>query len=129
MINETTNFYLILGFIFHSVGDYVTQTNWMANEKTKRFFPAFLHATVYSLPFAFIVPFEYWVIICSTHFFIDRYRLAVYVIRLKENNWTGDNFGYKDEMPKFLSMWLLFIADNTIHISINAICIILGNRI
>jgi hypothetical protein len=36
------------------MGDYLFQTSWMANEKTKRFLPALIHATIYSLPFLLI---------------------------------------------------------------------------
>lgn len=126
-MNEQLNFYLILGFVFHLMGDYLFQNSWLANEKTKRFFPAFIHATIYSLPFLFVTTFGYWLIIYITHYFIDRYRLATYIVRLRENRWTGDNFGFSDETPKFLSLWLLFIADNTLHVIINGLCIIGSN--
>lgn len=35
----------------HLFGDYVFQNQWMANEKTKRSFPALVHALVYTLMF------------------------------------------------------------------------------
>lgn len=65
--------------ILHLIGDYVTQSDWMANEKTKRFLPAFLHALVYSVPFLLIGTWAAVVVIFGTHFFIDRYRLARFV--------------------------------------------------
>ena len=38
----------------HLVGDYLTQSDWMANEKTKRWWPAWVHAITYGLPFVLI---------------------------------------------------------------------------
>lgn len=175
---------LILGFIFHLLGDYIFQNDWMANNKTKRFFPAFLHATIYSLPFLLITSFEFWLIIYITHFLIDRYRLAVYWIRLvnvkflktfklklnvswynvndilkteirdgtelkvikkledchivttqieghpwwKFNFPTSENFGYWKDKPMWMSLWLMIIIDNIIHICINSLTIILSTN-
>ena len=72
--------------ILHLLGDYFFQSDWMAMEKTKRWFPALLHGFVYSLPFlallyslggGVILP---WAIICLSHSIIDRYRLVRYLI-------------------------------------------------
>lgn len=66
--------------ILHLLGDYVTQSDWMANEKTKRAIPALAHAVVYSLPFLLLGPsLLAFAVILGTHFVIDRYRLARYV--------------------------------------------------
>jgi hypothetical protein len=119
---------LFIGLILHFIGDYIFQNSWLANNKTKKNLPAIIHALIYSLPFLFIVGFS-WAIffIFLTHFFIDRYRLAVYWIKLVNWNWYSDNFGYSKETPTFLSMWLLFIIDNIFHIAINSISIYLNN--
>ena len=42
---------LLIGILFHFVGDYLTQNNWLAQNKTKKIYIAFLHALIYSLPF------------------------------------------------------------------------------
>ena len=120
--------YLFIGLIEHFIGDYLFQTHWMATEKTKKNFPAFIHAYVYSILFMFLVDFEFWLIIFITHFFIDRYRLAVYWIKIINRTESIENFGYPLEVPKFLSMILLFIVDNTFHIIINSICIFYSNN-
>lgn len=73
---------LIIGFLLHLVGDYLTQNDWIAQNKTKLFIPAFIHATIYSLPFLFICWSYWWFLIYMSHFLIDRYRLATYWIRL-----------------------------------------------
>lgn len=66
------------------MGDYILQSDWMANEKTKRHFPAFCHALLYSTGFLIFRPsLTAWLTIFVTHFFIDRYRLARYVVWAK----------------------------------------------
>ena len=68
----------------HLIGDYVLQSHWMAQEKTKQSFAAAVHATTYTLPFLFLtqsvaaLAFILW-----THFLIDRFRLARYVVWAK----------------------------------------------
>jgi hypothetical protein len=190
----------------HLVGDYLLQSDWMANNKTKRSWPALVHALLYSLCFVpmlwttpstrmvenpkhtpiecgmkilsgepcityvaangdeyldgkliragyipVTVPSQFrwlpWLVIFSTHFLIDRFRLARYVVWAK--NWiapisnvdymgTHDLFGqpwYRWEdcqptgyftkqdnpnaTPMWMATWLLIIADNTCHLAIN----------
>ena len=114
---------LVFGFLFHLIGDYLLQNNWMAQNKTKRHLPALIHALIYSFLFLFILDFEWWLVVFITHFFIDRYRLAVYWIKFVNNSWNESNFGYGDDMPTWMSVWLMIIIDNTIHLTINSICI------
>lgn len=74
----------MIQLILHLIGDYVTQSDYMAQNKTKRFCPAMLHAIVYSLPFLLLKPS--WIafaVILGTHFLIDRYRLARFVVYVK----------------------------------------------
>jgi Protein of unknown function (DUF3307) len=74
----------MIPLILHLIGDYVTQSDWMAQNKTKRFAPAAAHAVVYSLPFLLLKPsWTAFAVILVTHFLIDRYRLARYVVWLK----------------------------------------------
>lgn len=74
----------MLQLILHLIGDYVTQSDWMANNKTKRSWPALAHAIVYSLPFLLLGPsWQALVVILGTHFLIDRFRLARFVVYLK----------------------------------------------
>lgn len=75
--------------LLHAIGDYVTQSDWMATEKTKRSFAAAVHAIVYSLPFLFFFEPSYaaMAFISGTHFVIDRWRLARYVVWAK--NWLA----------------------------------------
>lgn len=117
--------------LLHLIGDYVTQTDWMANEKTKQTWAAFCHATVYSLPFLLLTnsPIAIFIIWFS-HLIIDRFRLARYVVFAK--NWLTNKSltwadckgtGYPSQTQPWLAVWLMIIADNTIHLTINYIAL------
>lgn len=73
----------MIQLILHLAGDYVFQSDWMAQNKTKSSWAALCHATVYSLPFAAIASLNAWLVIWATHLLIDRFRLARYVVWLK----------------------------------------------
>lgn len=114
----------------HLVGDYLLQTRWMALEKTKRMMPAVVHGVVYTLPFLFIT--QSWLallVISGTHVVIDRYRLAKYFVwaknRLGPKEHRSEQVGQtgQDEDPVWLSTWLLFITDNSLHLLINVAAI------
>jgi hypothetical protein len=38
----------------HLVGDYLIQSDWMANEKTKRWWPAIAHGLTYTIPYVLV---------------------------------------------------------------------------
>ena len=160
--------------ILHLIGDYLTQSDWMALNKTKSFLPAATHALIYSLPFLLLTGlggrgFLAWLVILNTHFLIDRFRLARYVVwaknwmapwgnketmsqtieRLRERGsigrgpvFVGDELavtidenriantrnrsfrvcsqtGYDPARPAWLAVWLMIVADNTLHLAIN----------
>jgi hypothetical protein len=163
--------------LMHLFGDYIVQSHWMANNKTKHWWPALAHASAYSASFAIaccfgILSWRALFVIWSTHYVIDRYRLARYVVWAK--NWIGpatrsetnaealerarclglvsrspvfegdelNRFltwlennrstvscnlswtecyatGNPPDVPPFLAVWLMIIADNTIHLCVN----------
>lgn len=106
----------------HAVGDYILQSHWMATEKTKRSLAAFVHVVTYALPFLLLRPSAIALaVIVGTHFVIDRWRLARFVVWLK-NGARGEvtSTGYPSETPPWLAVWLLIIADNIMHVAINA---------
>jgi hypothetical protein len=139
--------------VAHLVGDYLLQSDWMANEKTKKNMAAAAHAIAYSLPFLFLRPsLAAWVFIVGTHFVIDRWRLARYVCWAKNflaprwtrnltaigspfekpspidfiwwNTWSEcSGTGYHKDRPAWLAVWLMIIADNTLHILCNGIAL------
>jgi hypothetical protein len=115
--------------VAHAVGDYVIQSDWMANEKTKRSFAAAIHALSYSLPFLFLTSSIYaLIVIAGTHFVIDRWRVARFVVFAKNllapASWRRPwvecaQTGYHNERPAWMAVWLLIIADNVMHVLIN----------
>ncbi len=117
----------MIQLILHLIGDYLTQTNWMAQNKTKSHGAAAAHAIVYALPFLLLGPSRAaFAVILGTHFLIDRYRLARFVVFAK--NWTTEPSlkwadcsatGYPKDAPAWLTVWLLIVADNTLHLTIN----------
>jgi hypothetical protein len=139
--------------VAHLVGDYLLQSDWMASVKTQRFAPAAAHALVYSLTFLLFSPsLVAWFVILLTHFAIDRWRLARYVVWAK--NWMAPKWvvsrreyktdhatvsepivarnlpwsecastGYPSRRPDWLAVWLLIIADNILHILINGVAL------
>jgi len=111
--------------LLHLIGDYITQSDWMALNKTKNSFACLCHVTLYSIPFYFIASWKALIIIYVTHFFIDRFRLARYVVFIK--NFIGDKpkwsdcqvTGYPSDRPLWMTVWLMIVADNILHLSIN----------
>lgn len=134
--------------LLHLLGDYILQSDWMANGKTYRSLPCLIHATIYTLPFLLLRPSAAALLtIWITHFLIDRYRVAKYVCYFKNflcpvhvwlfvdrdeedgttDWWPRDRYvwtncnatGYPSDVPPFLAMWLMIITDNTMHLAIN----------
>jgi hypothetical protein len=127
-------------FLAHAFGDYVVQSNWQAQSKTQRQ-PAWaagvgvgvrtaaLHAATYTACFLPLTrdP-RRLLVVGGTHFVIDHWRLARYVVWAKNQAapraWryplsAAGPFGYGPEVPDWLAGWLLFVADNAIHLAIN----------
>lgn len=118
----------------HLFGDFALQSSWMANNKTKRWFPATVHACVYFIPFFIVLRPSLMasVVMVVTHIVIDRFRLAKYVTFASQhlapvNDWKSwsdcSNTGYHKDVPVWLATWLMIIVDNTIHLSINALAL------
>lgn len=117
--------------VCHALGDYVLQSDWMAREKTKRWWPALVHACVYAWPFILLAPsWTALLVIIGTHAIIDRLRLARYVVWLKNAIGSpnpADRLpfadcaatGYPPDRPAWMATWLLIIADNVLHVLIN----------
>jgi len=85
----------------------------------KGYFACWLHATIYSLPFLLIGSLNSFFFIYVSHFLIDKYRLAIPLIKLKNWNWKSKNFGFNSETPAWMAVWLFIIIDNLLHIICN----------
>lgn len=115
----------------HMVGDYLIQSDWMAVEKTRRWWPAIAHAVTYGLPFVFVTQSSAALaVIVGTHAVIDRYRLARHVVWAKNQlapyafRPAHTSTGHADDRPAWLSTWLLIIADNVLHMLINVAAVV-----
>lgn len=135
--------------IAHAVGDYILQSDWMATEKTKKSLAALCHVLTYVLPFLLITrdP-KKLAVIMGTHFIIDRWRLARFVVWVKNfmaprqyplvrkdgvsiyteprrNHRFEDcsATGYPHDRPDWLAFWLLIVADNILHVLINGLAL------
>ena len=117
--------------IAHFVGDYILQSDWMVREKSRRWLAVLVHVIFYTLPFLFLTTNPVTLaIIAGTHMVIDRYRLARYVIWIRNYPWPGSkpwseckDTGFDESVPKFLAVWLFIIVDNICHILINGLAI------
>lgn len=157
----------------HMWGDYILQSDWAANNKTNRSLACFVHVLLYAVPFLFLRPsLAALLVIVSTHFVIDRWRLARYVVWAKNFlgpvapvRWIGPSpefvrpwerrvppgyypkagrfdipkgsplatpnppfdecrkTGYPADRPDWLATWLLIIADNILHVTINGVAL------
>lgn len=139
----------MIQLILHLWGDYILQSDWMAQNKTKRWWPSIVHATLYSLPFFLIGGWRTVLVIWSTHAIIDRFRLARFLCWFKNflaPNWIPcdpdcdacrvsgpiqrnypwvecSKTGYPSSTPDWLAVWLMIICDNTLHLTINYLCL------
>ncbi len=117
--------------VAHVVGDFVLQTDWMANGKSTRTLATLAHASFYILPFLLLTTnLATLLVIGGTHFLIDRFRLARYLVWARNIPWPGSKpwaecreNGFPPGLPPYLSTWLLIIVDNTMHILINGAAI------
>lgn len=114
----------------HLWGDYVIQSDWIATSKTIRSVPALVHAASYTACFLPLTrSWKALAVIGGTHYFIDRYRLAKHVTWAKNQIAPAGArpghtvTGYAETKPNWLTFWLLIIADNTIHLTINQIAL------
>ena len=117
--------------IAHAVGDYILQSDWMVREKYKNSLATLCHVIFYTLPFLLLTQNPWTLLVISgTHFAIDRWRLARYVIWAKNRPWPDSkpwsecsDTGYPQDVPVYASMWLFIIVDNIMHVIINGAAI------
>lgn len=112
----------------HLLGDYVTQTHHQAQRKTQAWGPALAHAATYTACHLLVTRTPWRLaVIGGTHAVIDHYRLARWVVWAKNQaaprQWRSfpTATGYPGNTPDWLAVWLLIAADNTIHLTINAL--------
>lgn len=112
--------------LLHLIGDYITQTDWMARNKARSTWAALVHSVVYAAPFFLIGSWQAVLAIWSTHLVIDRFGLARYAVFAKNKlsdpglKWEEvKSTGFTAENEAWKSFMLLMIVDNTLHLAIN----------
>lgn len=120
----------------HAIGDYVLQSHYMATNKTRSSRVALYHAVTYALPFLFLRPsWPALLVIAGSHFLIDRWRLARFVVAFK-NLFLSTPAEYErlsmeidmatgspKDCPPYLAVWLLIIVDNCAHVLLNGLAL------
>jgi hypothetical protein len=119
----------------------------MAEQKRTSSAWAGFHAVTYALPFWLLHPtWTAWAVIGGSHFLIDRFGLARYLVWAKnivlglwpkrvfggyfsDDQWTDDRrrfswencriTGYPAEIQPWLAGTLIIVADNTLHLLTN----------
>lgn len=70
----------------HLVGDFILQSPWMALNKNKRTFNCLVHVLLYTCCFLFLTrSWRALLVIGGTHFLIDRFGLARYLVWAKNH--------------------------------------------
>lgn len=113
----------MIQFLLHCIGDYLVQNDWMALNKKKLTWKGELacqlHCITYSLPFAFIGSWWAVLAIYASHYAIDRTNIVAWYLAVKNGVWNIKNFGFSEERPMFITVWLFIIVDNIFHLICN----------
>ena len=84
--------------MLHLFGDFILQNDKMALNKKKTtlkgFFYCLLHCCLYALPFFLLTNWIGVILICITHFIIDRWDFVGWFNSKKNFIKTRENFGY-----------------------------------
>lgn len=117
----------------HAVSDYFLQSHWAATNKTHLSLACAVHVACYVPLFALFKPsITAFLFIAVTHFIIDRWRLARYLVFVKNfiaprsawPQWADcSETGFHHSVPDWLAKWLLIIVDNLAHIVLNGIAL------
>ena len=114
-------FEMLLG---HLVGDYLLQTEWMAQNKMnndwKGWFAAFIHCFIYSIAVCLIMwnwdPI-WFVAVFFSHFFIDKFGLGYYYLKhIKGLDTRSYRMEYLSELRAGFNAVIYTVTDNTMHI-------------
>jgi len=106
--------------LLHLVGDYLIQNDWMAYNKKDYtllgWVACITHSITYSIPFLLITNWKIVILICFSHFIIDKTKVITYLLRLRNRVHYSDNYGFGYWRPAHIAIWLNIITDNTFHL-------------
>lgn len=113
----------MIQFLLHLVGDYIIQNDWMAKNKKERSIKGEiacqLHCVTYSLPFLIIASWPAVLLIYLNHYILDRTNIVAKFLALRNGVSHIKNFGFSEDRPFVITIWLLIITDNTFHLLFN----------
>jgi len=94
---------LVSILIIHYISDYIFQTRWIAENKSKSWMTCLFHAYLYSIPFL-LLPTDSVMFcrLCMLHFFTD-----LVTSRLSANYYKADNLKM---------FWIIIGLDQLLHI-------------
>lgn len=113
--------------LLHLIGDFLLQPNKMAITKTSNTKVCLLHVLIYTSLFLLLTqsPLALFIIFAS-HFLIDRFRLVRFLIFIKnltmepKLKWKKCHLtGFPNDLPFWLSSYLMIVIDNTAHLICN----------
>lgn len=109
--------------LVHLFADYWLQNDWMALNKKSNFLIALLHSVVYTIPFLLLTQsLIALLVIYITHALIDGTNIVNKLNQIK--NWNfSTRTGYGKDRPDWISIWLIIIQDNILHLIINYLAI------
>jgi hypothetical protein len=109
--------------IIHLISDFWLQNDWMALNKKKNFWIALLHSFIYAIPFVLLThSISALFVIFITHALIDGTNIINKLNQIKNCNFKTLT-GYGENRPDWISIWLIIIQDNSIHLLINYLSI------
>jgi len=114
--------------LLHLIGDFILQNDYVAtNKKNKGLLGLCIcicHGFLYTVPFVIFLDLSITcaLVICVTHVIIDRTIITTRFLAWR-NSTSLTNFGFSDERPAHLTLWLNIITDNTFHLIINFLAI------
>jgi len=100
---------LFLAFLGHLVGDYIFQTDWMAENKKKQTLPCLIHSAIWAVCVALFAGWGWpaFLGLLAIHFLQDRTQMV--------RNWMNligqGHFATGPYAP-----WSMVIIDNTFHL-------------
>jgi hypothetical protein len=100
---------LTLAFLGHLVGDYLLQSDWMAQNKKNRTLACVIHCLIWTTAVMFFTGWGWlpFLILFSLHFLQDRSNFVQYWMR-----WMGqEKFATGAFAP-----WSVVLVDNTFHL-------------
>ena len=117
----------------HLMGDYLFQTNWMAQRKGAEYFPCFVHCIIYTF---FVCAMTSWnplwvLLVFLSHFLVDKYSLVDKWLKAIKSRSLTDFFlnGHvvaevqdEDHKENYIVLrggftaLVYAVADNTVHI-------------